>query len=254
MSTSYKPLISVVTVVLNDQHALRKTAQSVLKQNYKNIEYIIIDGGSIDGTVEFVKSLEPANVKWISETDKGIYHAMNKGTNLSLGEWVIFLNAGDIFVDESVITDVFTTRPYCYDLIYGDTYFVESDTETLVCARSPELLWQALNFNHNSLFTRREILIEHPFTDQYKIVADSEFVIWAYQSGKSFHNTGIAINKYNVGGYSDMNSVMRTVERWKLVSDTKMKNQFEINNYYFQRLLWEDSCKDYLFKTYNIKI
>ena len=98
------------------------------------------------------------------------------------------------------------------------------------------------------------MLIEHPFIEQFNIVADSEFVIWAHQSGKSFHNAGIVVNTYQRGGYSDINSVMRTVERWKLVSDRRMKTTQEINDYYFQRLLWEDSCRDYLKKSYNVSI
>lgn len=248
------PKISIVTVVLNDRDLFAKTVDSVSSQDYSNLEHVIVDGGSSDGTVEFIKTLNSTQVKWVSEPDKGIYDAMNKGVLIADGDWVIFLNAGDCFVSSTVVSEVFVEIGARQDLIYGDTYFISDGVEELVAAQDPEMLWQALNFNHNSLFAKREILSEHPFTSEYKIVADSEFVIWAYQRGKSFFNTARPINNYERGGYSDVNSVMRTVERWKLVSDMRLKPQSEINDYYFQRLLWEESCRNYLLRTYNTRI
>ena len=252
--SDYLPKISIITVVLNDKNLLIKTIKSVTSQDYSNLEHIIIDGGSFDGTIKFIEKLKSDKFKWTSEPDMGIYDAMNKGLKLSDGEWVIFLNAGDCFASNTIVSEVFKNIDARKDLIYGNTLFISDKKEELIEAKEPETLWRALNFNHNSLFTKRELLEEHPFNLEYKIVADSEFVIWAYKQSKSFFNTKILINKYNRGGYSDINSVMRTVERWKLVSDMQMKPQSQINDYYFQRLLWEKSCQKYLLKTYNVKI
>jgi glycosyltransferase involved in cell wall biosynthesis len=252
--SKFLPEITVVTVTRNDAPALQHTIESVRQQDYPNIHHIIVDGGSTDGTSALLQQHQRENLRWISEPDDGIYDAMNKGVLMSSGHWIIFLNAGDTFHRADVVSEIFDRQSPDADLIYGDTIFIDGDRAELIKARAAEFLWQAMIFNHNSLFTRRSVLLEHPFVDQYRIVADSEFVIWAFQSGKTFHNSGITVNTYRRGGFSDVNSVLRTVERWKLVSDKRMKPTHEINDYYFQRLLWEDSCKSYLEKQYNVSI
>ncbi len=248
------PEITAVTVTRNDAAALEQTIASVWQQDYTNLSHLIVDGQSTDETVVLLKRHQREKLRWISEPDDGIYDAMNKGVRLSAGHWVIFLNAGDTFHRADVVSEIFDRQRCHADLIYGDTIFIDGDQSELIRAREPEFLWQAMIFNHNSLFTRRSVLLEHPFEAQYRIVADSEFVIWALQSGKTFHNSGITVNTYRRGGFSDVNSVLRTVERWKLVSDKRMKSTQEINDYYFQRLLWEESCKSYLEKQYNVCI
>ena len=95
-----KPLISIITVVYNGEKFLEKTIQSVINQTYKNIEYIIIDGGSTDGTVDIIKKYEEQIDYWVSERDGGIYDAMNKGIDKANGVGLLFLNAGDYFVGE----------------------------------------------------------------------------------------------------------------------------------------------------------
>jgi hypothetical protein len=249
-----KHKVTVVTVVMNMPELLERTIKSVIAQNYSNLEYVVVDGGSTDNTVDIIKKYEKYINVWVSEPDKGIYDAMNKGGRLASGIWVNFLNAGDTFVSTNTVSDMFADVTLGDDLVYGHTIFQNKDGEKVVEAREPEHLWQAMVFNHNALFKKRDLLLEHPFSDRYKIVADSEFIIWCYTQGKTFKNVGFPINTYESGGYADMNSVMRTVERWKVVSDYKLKPQQQINDYYFQRLLWENSCKDYLEKTYKVKI
>jgi glycosyltransferase involved in cell wall biosynthesis len=254
LTESVKPRLTVVTVVMNMSELLERTIQSVISQNYPNLEYVVIDGGSTDGTLDIIKKYEDHIDIWVSESDSGIYDAMNKGTRLSSGVWINFLNAGDTFVSNSTVSDMFESVTINDDLVYGHTIFQHDGEERIVEACEPEYLWQAMIFNHNSLFVKRNLLLEHPFSMQYKIVADSEFVIWCYQNSRSFKNVGFPINTYETGGYADMNSVMRVVERWKLVSDYKLKPQQEINDFYFQRLIWEGSYKDYLTKTYQTNI
>ena len=100
------PIISVVTVVYNDNNNIEKTIKNVLKQTYHNIEYIVVDGASTDGTLEVIKKYSD-KLLYISEPDKGIYDAMQKGANLARGEWVIFRNCGDFFITPDVIEKVF---------------------------------------------------------------------------------------------------------------------------------------------------
>lgn len=246
--------VTVVTVVLNMPELLERTIQSVIAQDYPNLEYVIIDGGSDSETLDVIKKYESHIDFWISEPDKGIYDAMNKGAKYATGTWVNFLNAGDTFISDSTVTEVFKIANVDDDLIYGDTLFQDEAGEKVVKASDPEHLWRAMVFNHNSLFVRTSLQREHPFSYSYKIVADSEFIIWCYVNGKKFKNVGISINTYESGGYADQNSVMRSVERWKVVSDYKLKPQQEINDFYFQRLLWEDSCKAYLKTNYKVNL
>jgi glycosyltransferase involved in cell wall biosynthesis len=101
-----KPLISIVTVVYNGEKYLEETIQSIINQTYENIEYIIIDGASTDGTVDIIKKYENQIDYWVSEKDDGIYNAMNKGLDLSSGEWVNFMNSGDKFIDFNTIKEL----------------------------------------------------------------------------------------------------------------------------------------------------
>jgi glycosyltransferase involved in cell wall biosynthesis len=100
------PLISVVTVCFNSWEALTKTIKSVVSQDFENFEYILVDGGSTDGTIEIIRSFGDRITKWTSEPDRGIYHAMNKGLGLARGKYIHFLNAGDTFLDRRVLSQV----------------------------------------------------------------------------------------------------------------------------------------------------
>src|SRR5690554_1584625 len=116
-SSEDKPLITVVTVVYNGAEFLEDTIKSVIEQTYDNVEYIIVDGGSIDGTLEIIKKYGHAIDYWVSEPDKGIYDAMNKGINLMCGGWVVFLNADDYFVSNDVISKINFKD---FEFIYGN--------------------------------------------------------------------------------------------------------------------------------------
>jgi cellulose synthase/poly-beta-1,6-N-acetylglucosamine synthase-like glycosyltransferase len=97
-----KPLISIITVVYNGEKFLEETIKSVINQTYDNVEYIIIDGGSSDGTIDIIKKYEDYIDYWVSEKDNGIYDAMNKGIDLATGIWINFMNAGDLFFDNTI--------------------------------------------------------------------------------------------------------------------------------------------------------
>ena len=101
------PKITVITVVRNDVAHIEHTMLSVLGQTYGNVEYIVIDGGSTDGTVDIIKKYADKLAYWVSEPDGGIYPAMNKGLQHATGEWVNFMNSGDSFADDKVLNDVF---------------------------------------------------------------------------------------------------------------------------------------------------
>ncbi len=113
------PRVSVITVVYNGEAFLERTIQSVINQTYPAIEYIIIDGGSKDGTVAIIQKYQHNIAYWVSEPDRGLYDAMNKGLAVATGEYVLFLNAGDTFFDNHTLQNVFIHWQPNVDIFYG---------------------------------------------------------------------------------------------------------------------------------------
>jgi glycosyltransferase involved in cell wall biosynthesis len=114
--------LSIITVVFNGKTYLKETIQTVKAQTYTDIEYIVIDGGSTDGTIDIIKSNLDRIDYWISEPDKGLYDAMNKGIKKATGNWVCFLNAGDTFYKTNTLETVFNHKLTEIDFLYGDTF------------------------------------------------------------------------------------------------------------------------------------
>ena len=120
------PTLTIITINLNNSIGLRKTIESVISQTYNDFEYLIIDGGSIDGSVDVIKEYADRISYWFSEPDKGIYNAMNKGILKAKGQYLQFLNSGDYLVNKNVIENVFHELPDC-DLLYGNIITVKPD-------------------------------------------------------------------------------------------------------------------------------
>ena len=148
------PLITVVTVVYNGVEFLEKTILNVLGQDYPNIDYIIIDGGSTDGTLDIIRKYEDKISKWISEPDQGIYDAMNKGIKLATGEWINFMNAGDYFYEKETLYKVFggSERYDGVDILYGNTEYDYLDFKVIKKAGSLKNLWKGMQFLSPELF------------------------------------------------------------------------------------------------------
>jgi glycosyltransferase involved in cell wall biosynthesis len=126
---NYAPLISIISIVFNDARGLAKTMASVLEQDYANKEYIIIDGGSQDGTVELIKEHETQLSNWVSEKDKGISDAFNKGVKAARGEWIVLLNAADYFQDPHVLSRMLPhlEQNRAADIVYAKLREVDAD-------------------------------------------------------------------------------------------------------------------------------
>lgn len=180
--------VSVITCTYNRAGTIENTLQSVLQQSYPNIEYIIVDGGSTDHTLDVVKKYEPlfgSRLRWISEPDQGIYDAMNKGILLSTGDIVGILNSDDYFTSPEVIqcmVDNFV--PQIYDAVYGDVHFIR-DGQPDTCIR----YYSGARFNtrylrfgfappHASLYCKRQVLLDlNLYKTDYKIGADFELMV-----------------------------------------------------------------------------
>jgi len=226
----FSPLVTIVTVVYNDEKNIEKTIQSIINQRYKNIEYIVIDGGSKDGTVEIInKYIEFINY-FISETDSGIYDAMNKAIDLASGDWINFMNSNDWFCDEKVLTKVFSDYPDNADFIYGHSIWKGEKKEIKDYARPLETMWQRICFTHQSLFVRTSLMQTCKFDTSFEIVSDYHFYFTRYINGYNFHNSNIFIATVSAGGLSHNQLWKRTKERWGIVRNHH--NKLKVDAYY----------------------
>ena len=169
------PKITIVTVCFNAAESLEKTILSVASQNYPNIEYIIVDGCSNDGSLDIIKRKEQYISKWISEPDKGIYDAMNKGAAMATGEWINFMNAGDLFYSNATVSNLFSKMsPDNYGVIFGDTLVIKRNIiDFFKYGRLPRHKY--MPSCHQSIFCRSIFLKEMPFRLKWRICADYDF-------------------------------------------------------------------------------
>ena len=173
------PKISIITIVYNDAKGLEKTIKSITNQTYKNIELIVIDGGSTDGTVKVIKKHQDQIDFWVSEKDDGIFHAMNKGIRVSNGIWVNFMNAGDTFFCNSTLARISFYKANSKVLLYGK----KINKGTLIEPTDPRMMKYGGTFaNHQSMFFNASILNTEDFLYDlnYPIYADYELVARLY--------------------------------------------------------------------------
>ena len=174
------PLVSIITIIFNEKESLKKTINSVINQTYENIEYIIIDGGSTDGTIEVIRYYEKQIDVWVSEPDNGIYDAMNKGLKLASGQWINFLNAEDTFFSNDTLSEIFRNENNNkFKFIYGDWINVNSKGLNFYVKSQSSLNEKYLRYkfqlNHQSLFVKNNKIPD--FDLIYKIKADYQWVI-----------------------------------------------------------------------------
>lgn len=217
--------ITIVTICYNVVKDLEKTIESVKKQSYSNLEYIIIDGGSTDGTKEILNKYSDVIAKYISEPDKGIYDAMNKGIALSSGDWVSFMNAGDGFADEHVLTRVFAGKKYEQNVkvLYGDIMlyypgqgFVRRDYSKYT---RDEI---AIMICHQSSFIEGNIIRRLRYDLKYKIASDINTFYKIYSEGWQFQYLNMDIAKFEaVGGVSSKKLITVSSEIYDITGRSK---------------------------------
>ena len=197
------PKVSIITVVYNGIEFLEETIKSVISQTYPNIEYIIVDGGSKDGTLDIIKKYEAHISKWISEPDKGIYDAMNKGIDLATGDWQNFLNAGDSFVDNNVLEKIFTTNLENITLVYGDIIAIRENGQKLnvnaIELKDDNSIKKGMKVCHQAIFYNKNIMIK--YDDKLRLKSEWKHLIEITRkenfSPKKFN---FPIVYYSVGG------------------------------------------------------
>lgn len=221
------PLISIITVVRNGRELLGSTIASVRAQTLSSIEFIVIDGGSEDGTQDVIRENSDAITHWISEPDDGIYDAMNKGIQLARGEYLWFLNAGDEIYD-SETAEKLVLAAEGSDIYYGETMLVdihgkqlglrsELGRNKLPVALSWEDMARGMVVCHQSFLVRRSIApmynLSHPYT------ADIDWVIKCLKAASRVTNTKMILSRFLVGGYSKRHHMKAMLDRYRVYRD-----------------------------------
>jgi len=180
-----KPLVSIITVVYNGEHLLEKTIGSVIDQSYDNIEYIIIDGGSTDGTMDVIKKFDDKIDYWVSEPDGGIYDAMNKGLSLCAGEIVGIINADDWYLPGALEASINALTESGKDYSYGAVKKVPSGIVVRpIHPLAKQTVYQGMMYPHVSAFIRREVYeAVGRFNTAYRIAADFDMALRIHLSG-----------------------------------------------------------------------
>ncbi|HMI02967.1 MAG TPA: glycosyltransferase family 2 protein [Pedobacter sp.] len=217
-----QPKLSVITIVYNNVKDIERTMLSVLNQTYPNIEYIMIDGGSKDGTAEAIYKHKSRLAQFISEPDNGIYDAMNKGLALATGDYVLFMNSGDEIYAPETVTEVFETAASA-DIYYGETEMYNERWESLGQRRhcAPEIFnWKSFRYgmsiSHQAIYVKRSLA--QPFDLRYKYSSDIDWIIRVAKNASSILNTHMYVAKYLVGGMSKKKHFASLRERFRIFS------------------------------------
>lgn len=255
--------ISVITIVYNDKNNIEKTINSVINQTaINNLEYIVIDGMSNDGTSDIVKLFADKIDLYINEKDTGIYNAMNKGIKYASGDYVIFMNSGDVFSNYTVLEEVINSINACNNspsLVYGDYRNVINGVKTeIIPSRKPERIWYGIITSHQSIFYNLRFLYENNirYDENYKIAADYKMTLEVLKKSNykalrlplcisDFDMSGISNHNQNIG-LKEANKVRRELLKWGFMKEKSltlvllltrfMRKHFSVLHSYIRRL------------------
>lgn len=195
--------LSIITVNYNNLFGLKETINSVISQTYKNFEFIIIDGGSSDGSFQYLEKTQKHYSYFVSEKDKGIYNAMNKGIKVSKGEFLLFLNSGDVLTNKNSLKDFINSPLFKGDIIYGDYKFIKGDK------KYPDVLTPLHFFKsslpHQSSLIRKDLFQKFGYYNEtFKIVSDKAFFIKCFLSNKvKFTHINYYLSLVDLSGISN---------------------------------------------------
>ena len=220
-----QPTFSIITITYNAVRLVEQTLLNVLSQSYPNIEYIVIDGGSTDGTVDIIKRYESGLAYWVSEPDKGIYDAMNKGLQKATGDYVWFINAGDSLCSSDTVQSVVSRlqkRKTLPDIIYGETNIVDEERRSLGLRRlrAPrKLSWKSFRMGmlvcHQSFIPKRAVA---PLYDlQYRYSADFDWCIRCMKKARTIANTRLILINYLNEGVTTRHHKASLKERYRIM-------------------------------------
>jgi glycosyltransferase involved in cell wall biosynthesis len=215
----HNPLVSVITVCYNSEKHIRDTIESVLNQSYDNIEYVIVDGGSTDNTINIIKEYEPrfkGKMRWVSEPDEGIYDAMNKGIDLANGEIIGIINSDDWYEICAVEKVVDKFKESDADVVYGDLYKVIPETSERYI-RTGDLSHKKISkirLNHPTLFVKKSIYDNlGRFDTNFPVSADLDITIRFLYNDVKFARAPFILANFRLGGVSSEKNIKFQLQR-----------------------------------------
>jgi len=218
---SIYPSVAIITVVFNDVGHIGETIERIVSIDYPSIEYIIIDGGSTDGTVDVIRKYEKHVSKWVSEPDKGLYDAMNKGLSYAKSEYVMFVNSGDSLYDSDTLKEVMNSFGPA-DVYYGHTVIIGEDGKLIGGRRlkAPKKLrlrsmLMGMIVCHQALIVRRSIA--PLFNTSYKLAADYDWTIGVLKKASIVINTNRVLARFLDGGKSKKHIKIALRERFRIM-------------------------------------
>lgn len=255
IKTSTYPKISIITVVFNGARTLEQTILSVINQTYDNIEYIIVDGASTDETINIIQKYERRIACWISESDKGIYDAMNKGKDIASGDFIYYLGCDDALCSYDIIEEVckVLNSDENIDIYSGVVWIVDEET------RLQKLWKRSLNLreidkgkymmHHQGMFVKKYILSLYPFNEGYQIFSDYELILQCYfDKNLNIYYSDLPIAFYSTAGIS-------SVDKRGLLEYAKVMEKFKLNKTIIEKCRYryrnQNNLKEFL--KHNIK-
>lgn len=227
--------ITVITVCYNSVETIKGTIESVINQSHKDLEYIIIDGASTDGTVNIIKEYQKVfPIILVSEKDKGIYDAMNKGIDLASGDYINFMNSGDLFFSQTLISEIIPALDKQYDIVYGDVQVIYKDFQLIKKEPKPKYLWMG-PVNHQSSFIKRETMQKYKYNTKNQLVADFEFFLNIYYKSGKILKIDKTIASYANVGLTQINDKKVIEDCYKTVK--QFRNNIFIKTYYKSLLI-----------------
>lgn len=217
MSYSTRPTLSIITINLNNHDGLKRTIDSVIEQTFIDYEWIVIDGGSTDGSRELIEQYSGHFSYWVSEPDKGIYNAMNKALPHVNGEWIQFLNSGDCLCERSTLEKVFC-QSIDADILYGNMILTDKDTQSTVTYTDNITLSYFLDhsINHQSNFYKKELFETNRYDETFKIVSDWALHILFVLQGKRFKHLNQFIAFFDANGLGSSSTELFFKERERM--------------------------------------
>ncbi len=235
--------VSIITIVRDAVGKIESTLRSVLAQDYDNIEYIVIDGGSTDGTLDIINRYRDELAVIVSEQDAGIYAALNKGVLMATGDWIGVMNAGDVFAREGVLSAVFERRSCCdhVEVIYGDAIAIDGAVERCYNASdSVADLDKGPCYRHGASFVKRDVHRQYLFDlskrPQLGFALDYEQIYRMYKGGIVFERVPLAIIKYELRGVSTTSPFKVTYYNYLITHD--MRCGYVVRLLLFWLTLW----------------
>lgn len=227
--------VSIITPCLNSEKTIRDTIESVLNQTYKNIEYIIVDGGSTDNTVEIIKEYCPkfhGRMKYVSEKDTGIYNAMNKGIKMSTGKIIGIINSDDFYQTDAVQNIIDNISGAKYQVVYGFLNIFDKKGKNRIAKESHESLLKAM-IPHPTCFLTRAIYKEYGlYSEHFKLASDYELMLRIYKhKDVEFTHTHKVIANFRLGGASNSSRITFEVNFIRFKHGGLSLKEFIVKNY-----------------------